>query len=96
MPTVPKPAIGMVGTIHALPLPLATTTSSVPSLEEESCDPKQPIPPVPSSGTSGGQTDVETTGEIRAQNTDNYMSSDLLKVRTYMYVHECAGCSSHI
>ena len=88
VPTVPKPPAGMVGATHALPQPLATTTS-LPALEQQSCDQKQSLPPVPPSGSSSGLTDVETAGETRAQNTDNYMSSDLLKVRTCAWTCAC-------
>lgn len=92
MSTVLKPSVVIAGTTHALPLPHATT-NPLPSLEPENCDEKQPLPPVSSVGTGGSLTDMETTGETRAHNTDNYMSSDLLKVR--MYICTC-GCSSHI
>ena len=94
MPTAPKPPAGMVGATHALPQPLATTTS-LPALEQQSCDQKQSLPPVPPSGSSSGLTDVETAGETRAQNTDNYMSSDLLKVCVHGLVH-ASGDSSRI
>lgn len=91
MSTVLKPSVVIAGTTHAFPLPHATTTP-LPSLEPENCDEKQPLPPVSSMGTGSSLTDVEPAGEARIHNTDNYMSSDLLKVR--MYICTC-GCSSH-
>ena len=87
IPTVPKSAVDLVGANQAPPLSHATAapTSSLPSLDQERCDQKQPVPPKPvSCAANGGQSNVEDAGEIRVQNTDNYMSTDLLKVRVYV------------
>lgn len=93
VPTVPKPAVDMVVPNQVLSLSHAPAapTSSLTSLEQERCDQKQPVPPMPASCANGGHSNVEGAGEIRAQNTDNYMSTDLLKVRVYLC--EYAGLS---